>query len=345
MSRPLDERLQAQLRRTEALYRALIDRLSWELKTLPQFAKGLAAADGDAQAIEMLLHREEHLALIEDMFSEIGPPQTALRVEDSTALSAKCGTGPNNRDEVVNLAVPFAMKISTERLFRFMQEELGIDNVLVRSMRRSDELKAKGDYKNAIAVLDEAISGSPTGRVLAYMVRAETYLEMDDFASALSDAHKAVELNPSSGTLRHRAKVYLASKNYDAAISDLTRALSDAPPGVLGEIYVSRSEIYGALERYDEAIADITKAIDEEWGNDDAELKYLQHNTRADRLHERAKLYKQSGRALEAAADEKKAEALKVPGTAHVLAEQFISELERILGGTRSQSNLRKPPA
>ncbi|KAI4303228.1 hypothetical protein MLD38_038883 [Melastoma candidum] len=101
----------------------------------------------------------------------------------------------------------------------------------------SEEAKAKGnsafssgDYALAIRHFTDAISLSPTPNHVLYSNRSAAHASLGDFSSALSDAQKTVDLNPSwpKGYSRLGA-AHLGLKDYSAAVSAYKKGLELDP--------------------------------------------------------------------------------------------------------------------
>ena len=95
----------------------------------------------------------------------------------------------------------------------------------------------------------------------AYDDRAATYSSIGQYAKALADSNRAIELDPKMGLAHEsRADAYLHLGQYENALADSAKAIELAPSDFLA--YVVRSDTYMALGQYDKAVADATKAIE-----------------------------------------------------------------------------------
>jgi len=126
---------------------------------------------------------------------------------------------------------------------------------------RADVYLMLGKLPEAINDLTEVINEVPvtTGVAYDYDKRGNAYLRQKDYAKAVSDFTKAVEINPeafSEGGKLDRAKAFMGLSKYDSAIEDLTSVIKVAPPGVPGsadEAYRLRSQAYAKIGRMNDS--------------------------------------------------------------------------------------------
>jgi tetratricopeptide (TPR) repeat protein len=91
-----------------------------------------------------------------------------------------------------------------------------------------------------------------------YEGRARLYAVQKQYARAIEDYTKTLQILPSSGgTLFSRAEAYEALGQYDRAIQDLDQALVDIPNniGIRGRVYLKKRD-------YDRALSDLNKALE-----------------------------------------------------------------------------------
>jgi tetratricopeptide (TPR) repeat protein len=127
---------------------------------------------------------------------------------------------------------------------------------------RGVEYFDKESYIEAIAEFDQAIRLDPN-YAEAYAYRARSYNSNSskrDLNQGLSDANKAIQLNPRLGIgYFARAYVYSEKNDYDRAIADYTEAIRLNPN--FAPAYNNRGIRYSEKNDNDRAIADFTEAI------------------------------------------------------------------------------------
>ncbi|MEZ0367765.1 MAG: tetratricopeptide repeat protein, partial [Candidatus Sericytochromatia bacterium] len=98
------------------------------------------------------------------------------------------------------------------------------------------------------------------GNVSALIERGNAFREKNDYASALADHSKAIELgNSNARAYFARGLDYLALNQYEKALEDLSKALTLNPE--LNEAYARRGESRVRLQsEYQKAIDDFDKA-------------------------------------------------------------------------------------
>lgn len=119
-----------------------------------------------------------------------------------------------------------------------------------------------------IAALAPLIAAAPNDDKL-YAERATLYFVVGKFDEALSDANKAIQINPkNNGALLARANVKVKKKDYDGAIADYSEVIKLFPTRAArayfwrGEVYEYKGDYGQALLDYNKA-AEIDKSIDE----------------------------------------------------------------------------------
>ncbi|MFA5161558.1 MAG: tetratricopeptide repeat protein [Elusimicrobiales bacterium] len=120
---------------------------------------------------------------------------------------------------------------------------------------------ARGQYAQAVADYTRALELSPPGQVLylLYGNRATAYMALNYFIRAEADFTKAVELKPDYNYVYpRRALAYAAMGYHDRAIADFTRALDMERNAA---VYIARADAYIATLRYEKAIKDYNEAV------------------------------------------------------------------------------------
>lgn len=128
------------------------------------------------------------------------------------------------------------------------------------SLERLETPKAKIDLNATIANYSKVIQNDPNS-ALAYVGRANVYVEKGDFEQAINDYNKAIEIMPNLvEPYIYRASLLQTLGNLDKAISDYSKAIEIKPNEVLTYIY--RGDVYIAKGELDKATADYSKAIE-----------------------------------------------------------------------------------
>jgi len=84
------------------------------------------------------------------------------------------------------------------------------------------------------------------------------YIMQGDFAQAMVDFNKAIELNPNFGfAYCNRAASYLRQGDFNHAIDDYNKAINNDPEYT--RAYWGRATTYYDLRKYDKAWADVRK--------------------------------------------------------------------------------------
>ena len=116
----------------------------------------------------------------------------------------------------------------------------------------------KKEYAKAISDFTKAIEINPN-YTSAYYNRGLGYASLKDYTEAISDFTKAIEIEPDNIELYcNRGLVYSRQNNLVQAISDFTKAIEIAPNDA--KVYYSRSIIYYMTKEYDKCWADLNKA-------------------------------------------------------------------------------------
>ena len=135
--------------------------------------------------------------------------------------------------------------------------------------RQGKDLRLKGDYERAIAVLSEAVrlhanyADAYYHRGLAYEAMADLDRSIADLrnaaqfepAASYSDSHDCAGINEDIARVSAaRGTAFLQKGEYDAAIVDLTESIELRP---LSDVRLARSRAYMALRQFKAAIDDL----------------------------------------------------------------------------------------
>ena len=113
------------------------------------------------------------------------------------------------------------------------------------------------DYAKSIVDFTYWIDLNPKTYPMSYYYRSRAYYIVNDFKGALSDLDIFIELQPqAANVLEDRAFLQRFLGNYDAAISDYTKAI-DLKPDDLDQLYYARGQLYGLKGQYDKMLEDL----------------------------------------------------------------------------------------
>lgn len=84
---------------------------------------------------------------------------------------------------------------------------------------------AKGDYRRAIAIFDEAIAANPKNASL-HINRGSARASSKDYQGALQDFSRAIDLQPTSLAYYNRARTHLLLRDRPNALTDCTQAIT-----------------------------------------------------------------------------------------------------------------------
>jgi TonB family protein len=141
-----------------------------------------------------------------------------------------------------------------------------------RDMQRANEWERKSrpaltaattqaaGYNRLVADLTEAIQRKPDFGS-AYFARGKTYLTLHQYANAVQDFTKAIELKPGDAAIAYlnRAEAYSAMNQREQEIADLTAYIRMKPDD--GSGYLRRGTSYRSTGNCDRAVKDYTEAI------------------------------------------------------------------------------------
>jgi tetratricopeptide (TPR) repeat protein len=116
------------------------------------------------------------------------------------------------------------------------------------------------DYAGAVMDFSKAVDLEP-GYIRAYVNRGNARMEQKDYAGATADFDRALELNPHLDTAYfNRGNARLQQKDYAGALADFDRALELNPH--LDTAYFNRGNIRLQQKDYVGAVTDFSKAIE-----------------------------------------------------------------------------------
>jgi tetratricopeptide (TPR) repeat protein len=157
---------------------------------------------------------------------------------------------------------------------------------------RIGPLLRESRYTDAKQILDAEIKANPK-ESLAYALRADADLGMNDAGKAMADCNRAIDLDAASArAFQIRAAVYLQLGQLDRALIDAKKAVSLDPDDV--RVLGYEAQIYALRRDYPEALRDLNKAIK-------VDCKY------PDAYSDRAFVYNMLGEYNKALADSNKA--------------------------------------
>ncbi|MDR0746804.1 MAG: tetratricopeptide repeat protein [Helicobacteraceae bacterium] len=123
----------------------------------------------------------------------------------------------------------------------------------------AQEAFMRGDYKKALEYYDVCVANNQKASD-AYLLRANTYRELNDSVRAFADYDKSIALAPKSYEIyAARAYAHKYFGDYQKAILDYDKALALNPSW--SEIYYNRALIKAEIGDYDAAIDDLSVVI------------------------------------------------------------------------------------
>ncbi len=162
--------------------------------------------------------------------------------------------------------------------------------------RGSQYFFAKKDYAAALADLDKAIELAPSVPSFYFDLRARVHTEAGHVDAAIKDWTKLIEVSPKSSTAyKERSTLYRDQKKYDLALSDINKAIeTESYPSLKPWHVFRRGLIYNSMEKYDLAVTDFTEVL-------------VANPTTPELFLARAKAYRGLGKTALADSDEAKA--------------------------------------
>lgn len=127
-------------------------------------------------------------------------------------------------------------------------------------MNRAILLRQLGRVEESQQVLDKLAELFPNQQAV-FINRGVTYENMGKYDLAIADLNKAMELNEQHRPylLFHRATAAIGKKDYASAIEDLNRVIELDPKTMA---FVRRGEALFAVNQFDAALADFSKALE-----------------------------------------------------------------------------------
>jgi TonB family protein len=127
------------------------------------------------------------------------------------------------------------------------------------SIKQGDASRQKGDFDQAIAAYNKALSINPQ-LAEAYFVRGIAWRYKGDNDRAIADFNQALSINPQyAGAYNNRGIAWRNKGDFDRAIADYTQALRINPQDA--GAYYNRGNTWGYKGNLDLAIADYNQAL------------------------------------------------------------------------------------
>ena len=119
--------------------------------------------------------------------------------------------------------------------------------------------QAKGQFGEALSTLDQALAHYPEDAHL-YAIRGALWLQLEEYAKAVADLKKSLELQENPGVRVNYAEALRHFGRKEDALKNLNRALEDQPdyfPALFnrGVLRYELGDNQGALEDFNKAIA------------------------------------------------------------------------------------------
>jgi len=230
------------------------------------------------KALLKLFVATEQTEAMEQLLSEL-MPVTAVEYEGRARLLQKLGRNDEalaNYQKAVELEPDDALRHRTLAIFlnHVLHSEFRDYDSALQHAAKAVELKPDdysslvllasilsgrfNDTTQALIHLDHAAEVAPH-RASAYVIRARIHQSNQEYARALEDADKAIQLDPSSQSYVQRARAHSALKHWDAALADYK--LAEEANREDSYVYDERSGIYSAQGRYEEALVDLNKSL------------------------------------------------------------------------------------
>jgi len=119
------------------------------------------------------------------------------------------------------------------------------------------KLHQSGDLAGATAAYTRAIKLDPN-RQDAYNNRGVAYLALKEYAAALADFSRSIELGPTSEAYNNRGNIYFSQKQFKEAISDFGESIKLKASA---EAYTNRGTAYEEIGEDSVGLADLEQAI------------------------------------------------------------------------------------
>lgn len=179
-----------------------------------------------------------------------------LILELSNIVSAQSIKRPDTYN--YNRGVEAIQNNNAEEALEYLNKELddnpnnGYALAWIATIRNYQE-----EYGRALTAADLAIKNIPKKdkqyRALAYIVRAEVYVRLDEKEKALADFSSAIKETPDDADVyEKRANLYYHMEEYDLSDKDYQKIISIDPGNVMGYMGIGRNA--NAEKRYNDAI-------------------------------------------------------------------------------------------
>jgi len=120
---------------------------------------------------------------------------------------------------------------------------------------QANEFFAKGKYKQALELYDQAIELNPNSAIY-YNNRAFTYFKLEQYGGAIADATKSIELDKTYAKAYYRrASAYLALGKYKDGLRDFKQVVKIYPANKEAQEKLKQCEKIVKRIRFEEAIA------------------------------------------------------------------------------------------
>ena len=119
--------------------------------------------------------------------------------------------------------------------------------------------QSRGEYQQALDVLAQGIAAHPESAAL-YAVRGALYLQLGQYAKAIADLSKSLELHENPDVRVNRALAYKAFGQKEDALNDLNRALELDPHHVAA--WFNRGTLYLEEGKPEKALPDLDRAVE-----------------------------------------------------------------------------------
>ncbi|MGB3717399.1 MAG: tetratricopeptide repeat protein [Candidatus Promineifilaceae bacterium] len=134
-------------------------------------------------------------------------------------------------------------------------------------MKEAYRLLEEGDIERALYEASLAIELAPNS-ARHYYERSELHLMLEEFDSAIDDANRAIELEPSAENFAQRGVIHRESGDLDRAIEDLHRAIELDPGDPY--LYTELAILYRYLEDLEASLELLNRAIEIDSNNSQA---------------------------------------------------------------------------
>lgn len=146
-----------------------------------------------------------------------------------------------------NRGVEAIQNNNAEEALKYLNKELkenpdnGYALVWIATIRNYQE-----EYGRALTAADLAIKNIPKKdkqyRALAYIVRAEVYVRLDEKEKALADFSSAIKETPDNADVyEKRAELYYNMEKYDLSDKDYQKIISIDPGSIMGYMGIGRN--------------------------------------------------------------------------------------------------------